>query len=179
MNITYIYYNIKDYYLNHSKKPENLFCLETAHPAKFAETIYKILRRNPKRAAKRKYSSNAESKLEDESKKGLEKEGGGVYSWYGRDFLGLVTYKTAYDNMLENRNHEFLSNLEFSVSPKSSQTKELERLISHDTTFFNTIEELHPMCMSIEASAEDKPVVQQAMSGPEADAWLRGNEEGV
>ena len=39
---------LEDYYLNHSKKLENLFCLETAHPAKFAETIYKILRRNPK-----------------------------------------------------------------------------------------------------------------------------------
>lgn len=38
---------LEDYYLNHSKKSENLFCLETAHPAKFAETIYKILRRNP------------------------------------------------------------------------------------------------------------------------------------
>ncbi len=31
-----------------SKKSENLFCLETAHPAKFRETIYKILKRNPK-----------------------------------------------------------------------------------------------------------------------------------
>lgn len=38
---------LEDYYLNHSKKSENLFCLETAHPAKFAETIYKILGRNP------------------------------------------------------------------------------------------------------------------------------------
>ena len=38
---------LEDYYLNYSKKSENLFCLETAHPAKFAETIYKILRRNP------------------------------------------------------------------------------------------------------------------------------------
>ena len=38
---------LEDYYLNHSKKSENLFCLETAHPAKFSETIYKILRRNP------------------------------------------------------------------------------------------------------------------------------------
>ena len=38
---------LEDYYLNHSKKSENLFCLETAHPAKFAETIYRILRRNP------------------------------------------------------------------------------------------------------------------------------------
>ena len=38
---------LEDYYLNYSKKSENLFCLETAHPAKFSETIYKILRRNP------------------------------------------------------------------------------------------------------------------------------------
>lgn len=38
---------LEDYYLNHNKKSENLFCLETAHPAKFAETIYKILGRNP------------------------------------------------------------------------------------------------------------------------------------
>lgn len=38
---------LEDYYLNHSKKSVNLFCLETAHPGKFAETIYKILRRNP------------------------------------------------------------------------------------------------------------------------------------
>ncbi|NCU70415.1 MAG: threonine synthase, partial [Candidatus Fonsibacter lacus] len=39
---------LEDYYLNHSKKAENLFCLETAHPAKFGETIYKILRKYPK-----------------------------------------------------------------------------------------------------------------------------------
>jgi threonine synthase len=39
---------LEEYYLNHSKKSENLFCLETAHPAKFGETIYKILRKNPK-----------------------------------------------------------------------------------------------------------------------------------
>ena len=38
---------LEEYYLNNIKKSENLFCLETAHPAKFAETIYKILRRNP------------------------------------------------------------------------------------------------------------------------------------
>jgi len=39
---------LKDYYLDNSKKSENLFCLETAHPAKFGETIYKILKKNPK-----------------------------------------------------------------------------------------------------------------------------------
>jgi len=39
---------LEDYYLNHRKKAENLFCLETAHPAKFGETIYKILRKYPK-----------------------------------------------------------------------------------------------------------------------------------
>jgi threonine synthase len=39
---------LENYYLDNSKKSENLFCLETAHPAKFRETIYKILKRNPK-----------------------------------------------------------------------------------------------------------------------------------
>jgi threonine synthase len=39
---------LKDYYLDNNKKSENLFCLETAHPAKFGETIYKILKKNPK-----------------------------------------------------------------------------------------------------------------------------------
>jgi len=38
---------LEEYYLNNIKKSENLFCLETAHPAKFGETIYKILRKNP------------------------------------------------------------------------------------------------------------------------------------
>ena len=38
---------LEDYYLNNNKKSENLFCLETAHPGKFRETIYKILRKNP------------------------------------------------------------------------------------------------------------------------------------
>ena len=38
---------LQDYYLNNNKKSENLFCLETAHPAKFRETIYKILSKNP------------------------------------------------------------------------------------------------------------------------------------
>ena len=38
---------LENYYLVNSKKSENLFCLETAHPAKFRETIYKILKRNP------------------------------------------------------------------------------------------------------------------------------------
>jgi len=39
---------LKDYYLDNNQKSENLFCLETAHPAKFGETIYKILKKNPK-----------------------------------------------------------------------------------------------------------------------------------
>jgi threonine synthase len=39
---------LENYYLNNDKKSENLFCLETAHPAKFGETVYKILRKNPK-----------------------------------------------------------------------------------------------------------------------------------
>ncbi|MEK0436232.1 MAG: threonine synthase [Proteobacteria bacterium] len=38
---------LEDYYSGNSKKFENLFCLETAHPAKFGETIYKILKKNP------------------------------------------------------------------------------------------------------------------------------------
>jgi threonine synthase len=38
---------LEEYYLNNIKKSENLFCLETAHPAKFGETIYKILRKTP------------------------------------------------------------------------------------------------------------------------------------
>jgi threonine synthase len=38
---------LQDYYLKNNKKSENLFCLETAHPAKFRETIYKILSKNP------------------------------------------------------------------------------------------------------------------------------------
>jgi threonine synthase len=38
---------LEEYYLNNKKKSENLFCMETAHPAKFRETIYKILRKNP------------------------------------------------------------------------------------------------------------------------------------
>ena len=38
---------MEDYYSGNSKKFENLFCLETAHPAKFGETIYKILKKNP------------------------------------------------------------------------------------------------------------------------------------
>jgi threonine synthase len=38
---------LEEYYSNNNKKSENLFCLETAHPAKFRETIYKILRKNP------------------------------------------------------------------------------------------------------------------------------------
>ena len=38
---------LQDYYLNNNKKSENLFCLETAHPAKFRETIYNILSKNP------------------------------------------------------------------------------------------------------------------------------------
>ena len=39
---------LKDYYLDNNQKSENLFCLATAHPAKFGETIYKILKKNPK-----------------------------------------------------------------------------------------------------------------------------------
>jgi threonine synthase len=38
---------LENYYLNNDKKSENLFCLETAHPAKFRETIFKILRKSP------------------------------------------------------------------------------------------------------------------------------------
>ena len=38
---------LEDYYSNNNMKSENLFCLETAHPGKFKETIYKILKKNP------------------------------------------------------------------------------------------------------------------------------------
>ena len=38
---------LENYHLNNTKKSENLFCLETAHPAKFGETIYKILKNTP------------------------------------------------------------------------------------------------------------------------------------
>jgi threonine synthase len=39
---------LENYYLSNSNKVENLISLETAHPAKFSETIYKTLGINPK-----------------------------------------------------------------------------------------------------------------------------------